>query len=74
MADAVIEVTSPDHFKDLLNQDLNRVSVINFWASFAEPCKQMNEVFKELAKKYGSGLFLSVRPLLSALHASISSR
>lgn len=57
---AVIEVKSPEHFKDLLSQDLNRVSVIDFWAAFAEPCKQMNEVFGQLAKKHGAGLFLSV--------------
>ncbi|RXW13892.1 hypothetical protein EST38_g11963 [Candolleomyces aberdarensis] len=60
MAEAVIEVKSPEQFKELLSQDLNRVSVINFWAAFAEPCKQMNVVFGELARKYGAGLFLSV--------------
>ena len=55
------EVTSPTNFQELLSADLNRVSVINFWAPWAEPCKQMNEVIKELSKKYQQTLFLQVR-------------
>ncbi|KAF8554002.1 glutaredoxin [Imleria badia] len=53
-------VTSPDHFKSLLSADLERVSLINFWAPFAEPCKQMNEVVTELAKKHPELLVLQV--------------
>jgi thiol-disulfide isomerase/thioredoxin len=36
---------------------------LNFWADWAEPCGQMNEVFKELAKKHPSVTFIQVRPL-----------
>ncbi|KAF8071499.1 glutaredoxin [Lyophyllum atratum] len=54
------QVTSPTHFQELLSADLNRVSLINFWAPWAEPCKQMNEVVKELAKKYPAALVLDV--------------
>jgi thiol-disulfide isomerase/thioredoxin len=54
-------VTSPTNFQELLSADLSRVSVINFWAPWAEPCKQMNEVIKELSKKYQQILFLQVR-------------
>ncbi|KAJ3808803.1 glutaredoxin [Lentinula aff. lateritia] len=54
------EVTSPLHFQQLLSSDLNRVSVLNFWAEWAEPCKQMNAVTIELAKKYPSVLFLQI--------------
>ncbi|KAF9072545.1 glutaredoxin [Rhodocollybia butyracea] len=52
------QVSSPSHFQQLLSADLNRVSVLNFWAAWAEPCKQMNDVTNELAKKYPSILFL----------------
>ena len=58
------EVDSVDQFQSLLSQDLNRVSLLNFWAPWAEPCKQMNEVVSELAKKY---------PTLLVLQVSISS-
>ncbi|KAK0470361.1 glutaredoxin, partial [Desarmillaria tabescens] len=54
------QVTSPSHFQELLSADLTRVSLINFWADFAEPCKQMNEVVFELSKKYPAVLFLQV--------------
>ncbi|KAI0750166.1 glutaredoxin [Daedaleopsis nitida] len=54
------QVQSPDHFQILLSEDLNRVSLINFWAPWAQPCKQMNEVVLELAKKYPNVLVLEV--------------
>ncbi len=54
-------VESPNQFQELLSADLNRVSLINFWAPWAEPCHQMNEVVLELAKKYSQLLVLQVR-------------
>jgi thiol-disulfide isomerase/thioredoxin len=53
-------VNSPAHFQELLSADLNRVSLINFWAPWAAPCEQMNEVVIELAKKYPTALVLQV--------------
>ncbi|KAH7884883.1 glutaredoxin [Phlebopus sp. FC_14] len=55
-----VDVTSSEHFKQLLSKDLTRVSLINFWAPWAEPCKQMNEIVLELAKKYPELLALRV--------------
>lgn len=54
-------VKSPDHLKSLLSADLTRVSLINFWAPWAEPCRQMNTVVEELSKKYPQALVLQVR-------------
>ena len=62
------EVTSPEHFQNLLSEDLNRISLINFWAPWAEPCKQMNSVVQELAKKYPQLLVLQVRSGVSPLN------
>lgn len=56
----LVEVTSPEHFQSLLAVDLQRISLINFWAPWAEPCKQMNEVVLELSKKYPQLLVLQV--------------
>ncbi|KAL4074738.1 thioredoxin-like protein [Scleroderma yunnanense] len=53
-------VTSVEHFQDLLKQDLHRVALIYFWAPWAEPCKQMNDVVDELAKKHSTLLVLQV--------------
>ncbi|KAL0573106.1 glutaredoxin [Marasmius crinis-equi] len=54
------DVSNPSHFQKLLSEDLERVSVLNFWAEWAEPCKQMNAVNAELAKKYPKILFLQI--------------
>lgn len=58
MAQNLYEVQSVKHFQDLLSEDLKRVSLIYFWTSWAEPCKQMSEVVEELSKKYRVILFL----------------
>lgn len=52
------DVSSTPQFQDLLSKDLNRVSLIYFWAPWAEPCKQMTEVVAELSKMYPAVLFL----------------
>ncbi|KAJ7600599.1 glutaredoxin [Mycena floridula] len=54
------QITETSQFQSLLSADLNRVSVLNFWAPWAEPCTQMNEVVKELAKKWPTLLFLEI--------------
>ncbi|KAF8799056.1 glutaredoxin [Phlegmacium glaucopus] len=56
----LFEVSSSEHFKELLSADLKRISIINFWAPWAEPCHKMNELFKELANKNPAALFLQV--------------
>jgi len=53
-------VESASHFQTLLSADLERVSLLNFWAPWAEPCKKMNDVVEELAKKYESLLVLQI--------------
>jgi len=54
------EVERVEDFQALMKADLERVSALNFWASWADPCKSMNEVFFELAKKYPKVLFLQI--------------
>ena len=53
-------VNSPTHFQELLSADLSRVSVLNFWASFAEPCTTMNAEVEKLSKDTSSILFLNI--------------
>ena len=54
------QVTSSEHLQELLSKDLKRVSLLYFWAPWAEPCKQMTEVVKELTRKYPEVLSLQI--------------
>ncbi|BGP17558.1 hypothetical protein JCM10213_004099 [Rhodosporidiobolus nylandii] len=54
------KVESPAHLQQLLSADLQRVSVLYFRADWAEPCKTMDGVCTELAKRWDSVLFLSI--------------
>ena len=53
-------VTSPEHFQQLLEQDLERVSVLYFYADWAEPCASMTQVVRALAEANPTVLFLQV--------------
>lgn len=53
-------VESPADLQAQLSTDLDRVSVLYFRADWAEPCKQMDDVTTELAKRWPDVLFLSV--------------
>ena len=55
------EIESVDQFTTLMKEDLRRPSLLSFWASFAEPCKEMNKFVKEQANKYKTVQVLSVR-------------
>lgn len=60
MASNHVTVTAPEHLQSLLSADLSRVSCLYFRADWAEPCVQMDQVVKELAKRWEQVLFLSV--------------
>ncbi|PWN22029.1 glutaredoxin [Microstroma glucosiphilum] len=56
----LVTIESPEQFTSVMSADLNRVSLLNFWAPWAEPCEQMNGVVKELAAKYPKILCLNI--------------
>ncbi|KIL58913.1 hypothetical protein M378DRAFT_132009 [Amanita muscaria Koide BX008] len=60
MTENLVQVESAEHFKNLLSKDLDRVALLNFWTPWAEPCKTMNHVVAELAKRYPAALVLQI--------------
>lgn len=67
MVSNLVDVSSAEDFQEKLSKDLDRVSVTNFWAPWAEPCKEMNELVAELAKKHDKVLFLQVSSISAIL-------
>lgn len=59
-ASNLVQVNSPEHFRELLSADLNRVSCLNFWAPWAEPCVAFNNAVEQEAAQFPSVLFLNV--------------
>ena len=66
-----VEITSPEHFKEVLSKDLNRVSCLNFWAPWAEPCAAFNKEMESAAGKFPSILFLKVSVLPTIEHINL---
>ena len=68
----VVAITSPDMFTSLMQQDLNRVTLLNFWAPWAQPCEPMMAAVRDLAVKYPHVLFMNIEACL--LYTSPSPR
>ncbi|CAJ0923232.1 unnamed protein product, partial [Mesorhabditis belari] len=56
----VIHVESDDHFKTLLEENKNKVVVIDFTASWCGPCKFIAPLYEELANSHPNTVFLKV--------------
>lgn len=56
----VVAITSPEMFTTLMQQDLNRVTLLNFWAPWAQPCEPMMKAVNELAVRFPHVLFMNV--------------
>lgn len=55
----IYNITTEKQFDRLVSKG-NVINVLNFWASWAEPCQQMNQVFTELASKYPNPCYIQV--------------
>ncbi|KAF1806946.1 thioredoxin-like protein [Mucor lusitanicus] len=55
----IYNITTERQFKRLVSKT-DAINVLNFWAAWAEPCKQMNEVFTELADRFPSLTYIQI--------------
>jgi len=56
----LFSVTSSEHFKSLMETALQKVSCLNFWAPWAEPCATFNKEVEAEAAKFPNVLFLNI--------------
>lgn len=56
----VATISSPDMFMQIMQQDLDRVTLLNFWAPWAQPCEQMNKAVVDFASRYPQVLFMNI--------------
>ncbi|KTW29299.1 Grx4 family monothiol glutaredoxin [Pneumocystis carinii B80] len=64
MADAsttISEIESTEEYEKLISLCGDQVLVLNFYAEWANPCKYMNNVFKELSIKFSNIKFANVK-------------
>lgn len=60
MAGQVVEIQSPTQFTDVMASDLERVSLLYFYAPWADPCHGIKEVLQRLCPRYPNLQILSV--------------
>ncbi|WFD33057.1 glutaredoxin [Malassezia sp. CBS 17886] len=56
----VVAITSPEAFMEIMQRDLNRVTVLNFWAPWAQPCEQMKHELMESVSQLPQVLLMNV--------------
>ncbi|QSL64684.1 hypothetical protein MERGE_001986 [Pneumocystis wakefieldiae] len=55
------EIESVQQYKDFISLYGDQILVLNFYADWANPCKYMNNVFKELSIKFSNMKFANVK-------------
>lgn len=60
MTSSLQAVSSPEQFQESLSADLERISVLYFYADWAEPCAAMTQAVAALAEAKPEVLFLSI--------------
>lgn len=57
---SVIKIESDEHFERLIDECKGSTIAMNFWATFAAPSIQMNDVFAELSARFPTTKFLQI--------------
>lgn len=56
----VYELQTHDQIDKIADKFPKRLIIIDFWAEWCGPCKEMKPIFAELASEYQDGIFISI--------------
>jgi thioredoxin 1 len=56
----IIDIESDEQFEQLFNKHYTNKLLIDFYASWCEPCKKLSSMLTELSDKYTNFTYLSV--------------
>ncbi|WFD35401.1 glutaredoxin [Malassezia cuniculi] len=56
----IVVIESPEQFTQLMQADLERITLLNFWAPWAQPCESVNAAIPALAAQNPSVLFMNI--------------
>ena len=56
----IIDIESEEQFEQLFNEHYTKKLLIDFYASWCEPCKNLSSILTECSDKYSNFTYLSV--------------
>ena len=56
----ITDISSINEFNDIINKNQSEKLLIDFYASWCEPCKKLSYMLTELSNKYTNFTYLSV--------------
>ncbi len=55
----IVEINEANAQQQLIDESFNRPVVVDFWADWCEPCKQLMPILEKLANEYAGAFLLS---------------
>lgn len=55
-----IDILLEKELNNILQNNNNKIIIINFWAEWCKPCEQLNQLFKQFSDTFQNSIFINV--------------